>query len=75
MKMMILLEVDISKTMADTMERSGFVLAPDGSNMQIKIPNAPPIPQRKVKTAFVRNPTQQLKIVKAACMSEPSSSV
>ena len=61
MKLLILLEVDVSATLAGTMQRSGFTLAPDGTGMQIKIPNSPSIPQRKINTVFVENPPADLK--------------
>jgi hypothetical protein len=55
MKLTILMEVDVSKTIAETMQRSGFTLALDGSAMQVKVHNCPPIPQRKTRVVFVQN--------------------
>jgi hypothetical protein len=52
MKLKITIEVDVSKTIAETMQRNGFSACPDGSAMQIKIPNAPAIPKRKTKVVF-----------------------
>lgn len=52
MKLRITVEVEVSKTIAETMKRTGFEACPDGSAMQIKIPNAPPIPKRKTKVTF-----------------------
>jgi hypothetical protein len=56
MKLIVLLEVDVSQTIAETMQRSGFTLSPDGLKMQVKVPNCPTIPQRKAHVAFVENP-------------------
>lgn len=56
MKMMVLIEVDVSKTLAETMQRTGFELSPDGTCLQVKVPNSPAIPQRKTKVAFVCHP-------------------
>ncbi len=52
MKLKITIEVEVSKTIAETMKRTGFEACPDGTAMQIKIPNAPPIPKRKTKVTF-----------------------
>jgi hypothetical protein len=52
MKLKITVEVEVSKTIAETMKRTGFEACPNGSAMQIKIPNAPPIPKRKTKVTF-----------------------
>jgi len=63
MKMFVLAEVDVSKTLAETMQRTGFSLVPDGGGFQVLVPNSPPITRRKVKVAFVRNPPCDLKSV------------
>jgi len=55
MKLRILIEVDVSKTIAETMERNGFEVTQDGSAMQIKIPNTPAIPQRKTNITFIKD--------------------
>jgi hypothetical protein len=57
MKLAILMEVEVSPTIAETMQRSGFSLTPDGTAMQVKIPNSPPIPQRKTRVLFVEHPS------------------
>jgi hypothetical protein len=54
-KLTLVLEFDISKSMAETIARTGFELAPDGTAMQVKVPNAPTIPKRKVKFQFFEN--------------------
>lgn len=56
MKLIVVLEIDVSKTMAETMQRTGFTLANDGSAMQIKVPNCPTIPQRKTRVTFIEDP-------------------
>ena len=52
MKVTVTIEVDVSKTLAETMQRSGFQVCPDGTAMQVKIPNAPPVTKRKTKVKF-----------------------
>lgn len=61
MKLLILVEVDVSQTLANTIQRNGFILAPDGTKLQVKIPNSPAIPQRKTKVLFVENPSVDVK--------------
>lgn len=56
MKMLVVLEVEVSKTLAETMQRAGFTLAPDGTNLQVKVANSPAVPRRKTKVTFVTNP-------------------
>ncbi len=56
MKMLVLLEVDVPKAIGETMQRTGFSLVPDGTSLQVKVDNSPPIPQRKTKVVFVTNP-------------------
>lgn len=53
MLLRIEIEVDVSKTLAATMKRTGFQLHIEGGNPQIRIPNAPTIPKRKTKVQFV----------------------
>lgn len=60
MKFRVYVEVDVSNTIAETMQRNGFHVCPDGSAMQIKVPNTPIIPQRKTKVVFVENPPNTL---------------
>lgn len=56
MKVVIVVEVDVSITMMETMKRAGFTVAQDGVAMQVKVPNSPNIPQRKTKVTFLENP-------------------
>ncbi len=60
MKLRVYIEVDVSKTIAETMQRNGFQVCLDGSALQIKIPNTPPIPQRKTNVVFIENPRDTL---------------
>lgn len=60
MKLQIIIEVDVSKTIAETMQRSGFELVNSGSAIQIQAGNAPVIPQRKTKVVFIENPTKSI---------------
>ena len=53
MKMLIVLQIEASSTMLETIKRTGFSLVPDGANMQIKVPNSPSISKRKTKLKFV----------------------
>lgn len=53
MKIRIVIDTDIPKTMVETMRRTGFTLCQDGSGMQIKIPNSPAVPRRKVKVEYI----------------------
>ena len=52
MKMRVIIDLDVSNTIAETMRRTGFTVLPDGSAMKVQIPNAPTIPKRKVKITF-----------------------
>lgn len=71
MKMLVLLEVEVSKTLAETMQRAGFTLAPDGTNLQVKVAHSPAVPQRKTKVVFVTNPSQTVKDLVALCSAPP----
>lgn len=70
MKLRMYIEADVSKTMAETIQRSGLVIEPDGSGMKIKVPNTPSIPKRKVKVKFLENPVDSLIDVMAKSQSE-----
>ena len=54
MKLRVVIDLDISSTLADTIQRTGFNLAADGSKFKVVVPNAPVITQRKVKVDFQR---------------------
>jgi hypothetical protein len=54
MKLRVEVEVEISKAMAETMERNGFLVCCGGTAMQIKVGSAPAIPRRKTKITFKR---------------------
>lgn len=73
MKMLVLLEVEVSKTVAETMQRTGFELSPDGTCLQVKVPNSPAIPQRKTKVAFVTHPKHPLKDLLQTLAAEPEA--
>lgn len=64
MKLRVVIDVDVSKTLAETMQRNGFSAKPDGTALKIEIPNSPIIPKRKTKVAFIENPTEKM----AACV-------
>jgi hypothetical protein len=61
MKMKVLIELDVSRTLADTIERTGFTLSADGSKFKVQVPNAPAITQRKVKVSFDRVQPEETK--------------
>lgn len=61
MKLRITIDVEVSQTIADTMQRTGFNVLPDGSAMKIQVPNTPTIPKRKVKVHFDKNSTTDSK--------------
>lgn len=52
MKLHIVIDTTVSPTIAATMKRTGFQLAPDGTGMKIVVPNSPTITRRKVKVQF-----------------------
>lgn len=56
MKFRVIVDVEISESIAETMKRTGFQVCPDGSKMQVKVPNAPAITSRKTKIQFIPNP-------------------
>ncbi len=60
MKMRIVLDIEASTTILDTIQRTGFTVAKAGSGMQVLVPNAPVITNRKVKIEYIKNP-QDLK--------------
>lgn len=60
MKLQILIEVDVSKTIVGTMQRSGFEIINNGSSIQVQVGNSPVIPQRKTKVVFIENPTKSV---------------
>ena len=55
MKTRIIIDIEASQTIIDTMKRTGFTVRPDGSAMQIVVPNAPSITKRKNKITFLDN--------------------
>jgi hypothetical protein len=57
MKLRVVMDVDVSPTMADTIQRTGLALCPDGSGLKVQIPNSPAIPKRKTRVVFVEEPT------------------
>lgn len=52
MKMRIVIDVNVSKTLAQTMERNGFNVIPEGTGLAIRIPNSPAITKSKSKITF-----------------------
>ena len=61
MKLRVVIEVDVADTIAETMQRTGFAVQPDGSAMKVQVPNTPTIPKRKTKVLFMKEPTGKLK--------------
>lgn len=56
MKLKIVIDVEVSSTMAETMQRNGFSVCPDGSAMQVKVGNSPAIPRRKTSVTYITEP-------------------
>jgi|TARA_R110000765_G_scaffold161585_1_gene266069 ribosome recycling factor len=54
MKIRIVIDTNITKAQAETMERSGFNISPDGSSMQIKVPKSANS-SRKAKVKFLNS--------------------
>ena len=52
MKMTIRIDVDVSKTMAQTMKRNGFNVIPEGTGLAIRLANSPAITKSKSKIVF-----------------------
>ena len=63
MKLRVIVDMDVSQTLAETIQRNGFSVCPDGSAMQVKVPNSPAIPKRKTKVQCVENPSTTLEAV------------
>lgn len=73
MKLRVIVDMDVSQTMAETIQRTGFSVCPDGSAMQVKVPNSPSIPKRKTKVATVENPAVSLKAIVDASKANGST--
>jgi hypothetical protein len=52
MKMRITIDVNVSKTLAQTMKRNGFNVIPEGTGLAIRIPNSPAITKSKTQITF-----------------------
>jgi len=66
MKLRVIVDVDVSKTIAETIERNGFTVCRDGSSMQVRVPHTPAIPSRKTAVQFIQDPDTSHKEVVAA---------
>ncbi len=55
MKIRIVIEAEVSATIAANFKRNGFTLEPDGAGFKLVTPNTPSIPRRKVSVQFVDN--------------------
>lgn len=60
MKLRVVIDVDVSNTLAETMQRNGFNACPDGTAFKLEIPNSPIIPKRKTRVAFIENPIESM---------------
>ena len=56
MKLRVVCDINVSTTLSETIQRTGLTLCPDGSGLQVRIPNSPAIPKRKTKVAFIERP-------------------
>lgn len=71
MKLRVIMDVEVSQTMAETIQRTGFSVCPDGSAMQVRVGNSPAIPRRKTAVQYVSNPTASIaKVVAASADAE-----
>lgn len=59
MKLIITIETTVSASIAETIQRSGFSIEPDGSGMKIIVPNSPTIPKRKVTITYTQGSKQE----------------
>lgn len=59
MKLRIVIDVEVSQTMAQTMQRNGFSVCPDGSAMQVKVGNSPAIPRRKTSVKYITDHVEE----------------
>ena len=59
MKLRVIVDVEVSKTMAETLQRTGFSVCPDGGGMQVRVGNSPAIPKRKTSVKYVENPVEE----------------
>ena len=73
MKLRVIVDMDVSKTMAETIQRTGFSVCPDGSGVQVRVPNSPAIPKRKTRIECVENPSSSLKDIVAASKASTSA--
>lgn len=63
MKLRVIVDMDVSETMAETIRRNGFNVCADGSGMQVQVPHSPNIPRRKTDVQFVEEPQTTLQEV------------
>tara|TARA_R110000868_G_scaffold150227_5_gene373256 strand:- start:4993 stop:5193 length:201 start_codon:yes stop_codon:yes gene_type:complete len=61
MKLRVIIDVEVSKTMAETIQRSGFSVIPDGSAMQVRVGNSPTIPKRKTSVQYIQGVVTEAK--------------
>lgn len=61
MKLRVVIDVEVSKTIAETIQRNGFSVCPDGGGMQVRVGNSPAIPKRKTTIQYVENPESECK--------------
>jgi len=73
MKLRVVVDVDVSPTIAETIKRGGFTLCQDGSGQSVKVGGSPVIPKRKTKVLFVEDPARPLSEFKEEPVSEEDS--
>lgn len=56
MRFRVCIEMDVSKTIAETIKRNGFKLEQDGTGMKVVVPNAAAVTKRKIKVHFDDSP-------------------
>lgn len=72
MKLRVVIDMDVSQTLAETIKRTGFSVCPDGSAMQVRVPNSPVIPKRKTQVECIENPSMTIQDVVDASTTEVS---
>lgn len=59
MKLRVVIDIDASSTIIETIQRNGFNLEKIGTGFQCKQESLPTIPRRKIKIKFIKDPTTE----------------
>jgi hypothetical protein len=70
-KLRVIVDVEVSPTMAENIQRNGFSVSPVGSTMRVKVGNSPTIPNSRTDVECILNPTTPIaKVVGASTDAE-----